>query len=452
MCAFLAHPTPFTNVAQHRATRNCARRRPPFCTLSRPPAPSFSAPDDRGGNAAVPLEDRNVPASHKGLHETLYGDNAENVHGAGTSVSEGKARFEDVGTTLYEIDAFVGLVGTEKVAGVYRVLNSEQQLVFVGMGRNIALSLQAHQKEYGAANVAHVQVKTFRFPKRAEMEETRDAWIAENGEIPVGNQEPHWGKAKASLRTEVMTPQERAAFEETKFKLRKAMADPSLHMEPREGDGQLSSEDIRRAVEDDDWSSEINRQSQEVVAAQEPETIVSPFANASNREAAGRVPGAPDAELLELSQANVDAVLDSVRPYLLSDGGNVSVVSVNATSGDVVLQLEGACGTCPSATMTMQMGIERALKNAFGNKLVSVSAISDPASAHLAVLSVEVCDAILDAEVRPAIAGLGGSVDVISAADGHIELRYAGPDKLAYGIELILREKAPNVQAIVFQK
>ncbi|EEC42886.1 predicted protein, partial [Phaeodactylum tricornutum CCAP 1055/1] len=63
----------------------------------------------------------------------------------------------------------------------------------------------------------------------------------------------------------------------------------------------------------------------------------------------------------------VDKVLDEVRPYLISDGGNVSVESVDADSQTVYLKLEGACGSCSSSTVTMQMGIERVLKEKYPN-------------------------------------------------------------------------------------
>jgi hypothetical protein len=45
-------------------------------------------------------------------------------------------------------------------------------------------------------------------------------------------------------------------------------------------------------------------------------------------------------------------VLDTMRPYLMSDGGNVSVADIDG--GIVRLKLEGACGTCPSSTMTVR--------------------------------------------------------------------------------------------------
>lgn len=63
---------------------------------------------------------------------------------------------------------------------------------------------------------------------------------------------------------------------------------------------------------------------------------------------------------LELTSENVETVLDELRPYLLSDGGNVELVEVE---GPVVrLRLQGACGSCPSSAMTLRMGIERKLR------------------------------------------------------------------------------------------
>ncbi|WP_041641028.1 NifU family protein [Trichormus azollae] len=63
---------------------------------------------------------------------------------------------------------------------------------------------------------------------------------------------------------------------------------------------------------------------------------------------------------MELTLENVETVLDEMRPYLMSDGGNVEVVELD---GPIVkLRLQGACGSCPSSAMTLRMGIERRLK------------------------------------------------------------------------------------------
>ena len=63
---------------------------------------------------------------------------------------------------------------------------------------------------------------------------------------------------------------------------------------------------------------------------------------------------------MALTKDNVEKVLDEVRPFLLADGGNVEVVELD---GPIVkVRLQGACGSCPSSTMTLKMGIERKLR------------------------------------------------------------------------------------------
>lgn len=57
----------------------------------------------------------------------------------------------------------------------------------------------------------------------------------------------------------------------------------------------------------------------------------------------------------------VEKVLEMVRPGLRADGGDVELVEVT-DDGIVKVRLTGACGSCPMSTMTLKMGIERALK------------------------------------------------------------------------------------------
>nr|WP_211327007.1 MULTISPECIES: NifU family protein [Sinobaca] len=52
-------------------------------------------------------------------------------------------------------------------------------------------------------------------------------------------------------------------------------------------------------------------------------------------------------------------VLDKLRPFLLRDGGDVELVDIE--DGIVKVRLMGACGSCPSSTITLKAGIERAL-------------------------------------------------------------------------------------------
>ena len=54
--------------------------------------------------------------------------------------------------------------------------------------------------------------------------------------------------------------------------------------------------------------------------------------------------------------------LEKVRPMLQRDGGDVEFVDVNE-DGVVSVRLQGACGNCPGAMMTLKMLIEQTLKN-----------------------------------------------------------------------------------------
>ena len=65
-------------------------------------------------------------------------------------------------------------------------------------------------------------------------------------------------------------------------------------------------------------------------------------------------------ETMALTLDNVEKVLDELRPFLMADGGNVEVVEID---GPVVkVRLQGACGSCPSSTMTLKMGNERKMR------------------------------------------------------------------------------------------
>jgi Fe-S cluster biogenesis protein NfuA len=62
-----------------------------------------------------------------------------------------------------------------------------------------------------------------------------------------------------------------------------------------------------------------------------------------------------------VSKESVQAVLDRVRPFLNADGGDVELVSVSGNSAAV--RLSGICAGCPSAHMTLHVGIESALRD-----------------------------------------------------------------------------------------
>jgi len=77
----------------------------------------------------------------------------------------------------------------------------------------------------------------------------------------------------------------------------------------------------------------------------------------------------------------VEAALDTIRPYLEADGGNVSIEEI--TPENVVkLKLLGSCGSCPMSIMTLKAGIEQAIKKAVPEitaiEAVNLTDIDDP--------------------------------------------------------------------------
>ncbi len=77
----------------------------------------------------------------------------------------------------------------------------------------------------------------------------------------------------------------------------------------------------------------------------------------------------------------VEAALDSIRPYLEADGGNVSVEEITADNV-VRLKLLGSCGSCPMSVMTLKAGIEGAIMKAVpdikGVEAINLTDIDDP--------------------------------------------------------------------------
>jgi len=57
----------------------------------------------------------------------------------------------------------------------------------------------------------------------------------------------------------------------------------------------------------------------------------------------------------------VAEVIESIRPMLQNDGGDIELVSVE-DDNTVRVRLQGACKGCPGAAMTLKMGVERLLK------------------------------------------------------------------------------------------
>lgn len=63
-----------------------------------------------------------------------------------------------------------------------------------------------------------------------------------------------------------------------------------------------------------------------------------------------------------MSRESVQSVLNRVRPVLQADGGDIELVDIQGNSARV--RLLGMCSGCPSAQLTLVMGVENALREA----------------------------------------------------------------------------------------
>ncbi|XP_068647585.1 nifU-like protein 3, chloroplastic [Aristolochia californica] len=151
--------------------------------------------------------------------------------------------------------------------------------------------------------------------------------------------------------------------------------------------------------------------------------------------------------VLPLTEESVELVLDQVRPGLMADGGNVALHEIDGLV--VVLKLQGACGSCPSSTMTLKMGIETRLRD----KIPEIQAVEQILDTETGLeLNEENIEKVL-AEIRPYLSGTGGGVLELVEINGYVvKVRLSGP---AAGVMTVrvaltqkLREKIPAIAAV----
>ena len=211
----------------------------------------------------LPIEHQNVPTSHQGLHNFLYSSDDEH---AATEVTITPELIND-GTEIMPLAAWRQVAENAKIAGVYAVFDHERRTQYIGYSRNVLLSLNGHVAQNGIVNCAYVRVQTFKFPKRQEMEDLRDAWITELGVTPPGNADAsgNWASTVGEVAKAAMSATERQTYEEKKLKLRQAMADTTLIKEAEIVDENATErqQKLAAAVINDDWSVVINSQTEE---------------------------------------------------------------------------------------------------------------------------------------------------------------------------------------------
>ncbi|MEO0377123.1 MAG: GIY-YIG nuclease family protein [Cyanobacteria bacterium P01_A01_bin.17] len=200
------------------------------------------------------LEHQNVPENHQGLHDFLYSSGDE--HGVSQQTPAVSQSNE-----ILDLTSWLTTAEDQKIAGVYAVFNQQRQAQYVGYSRNVGLALRGHVTDNGPQVCAFVRVQAFQFPKRSEMEALRDAWISENGATPPGNEgNGTWAATVGASAAAVMSTAEREAHEAKKLKLRTAMADETLQ---KEKEAASKAENLKSAVEADDWSALIDGQTKE---------------------------------------------------------------------------------------------------------------------------------------------------------------------------------------------
>jgi Fe-S cluster biogenesis protein NfuA len=67
--------------------------------------------------------------------------------------------------------------------------------------------------------------------------------------------------------------------------------------------------------------------------------------------------------MLNTVETKIEEILESIRPALKADGGDVEFLGFDEVEGVVELRLLGACEDCPISMMTLKEGIERRLKD-----------------------------------------------------------------------------------------
>ncbi|KAF5813293.1 putative NIF system FeS cluster assembly, NifU, Fe-S cluster assembly domain superfamily [Helianthus annuus] len=151
--------------------------------------------------------------------------------------------------------------------------------------------------------------------------------------------------------------------------------------------------------------------------------------------------------VLPLTEENVEKVLDEVRPGLMADGGNVALHEIDGLV--VVLKLQGACGSCPSSTMTLKNGIETRLRDKIP-EIMDVEQIMDTETGL--ELNEENVEKLL-AEIRPYLVGTGGGIlEFVEIKDCDVKVRLSGPAAKVMTVRVALtqklREKIPVITSV----
>mmetsp|Transcript_16012 Transcript_16012/g.44335 ORF Transcript_16012/g.44335 Transcript_16012/m.44335 type:complete len:455 (-) Transcript_16012:1673-3037(-) len=336
-------------------------------------------------------------------------------------------------------------LGDQQVAGVYAIYNKDykrgqdgwESCEFVGTSFDLVSSINAHIKVSGADVMAHARILSFSSANSDAMQTVSDEWKVKVKDA-VGPFAVRSAMEAALLFDE--DDDDDDDFDEDDFDDFPPRSSTNI---VRNDDEEEESEvaDVKGGAGSGLESKGTDTSASASVSTTEDGQTVSPFAEDTKQ-------AQNTGQDMELNKENVDSTLDEVRPYLIADGGNVSVDRVDPTTGNVYLILEGACGSCPSSTVTMQMGIERVLRENFSNlgEVLQVET-EDEAGSDGSI------DSLVNKEIdrlKPAVMAMGGKVELRSVdAEGTAEVFFRGPARVQQGLELALLD-VDAVERIAF--
>ena len=354
------------------------------------------------------------------------------------------------------------------------------QVHYIGASLNVARALRRHVLDFGDGVCAYARVCLVDPANVERLRQLQREWIEEQEFIPPGNrtdeahQEQHrkWVSGSGPLEAS----EEDVAADEAKEAPEVAGGDGHVVPAASTAEPTSSADEIPESAPADtsDNGQAEEEQGAKAPGASAPATpwegagdtpnadpdeneatsepnIISPFSGAWDRPPTDA--SVASAAALPLDRENVRRVLEEVRPYLLADGGDLHVVEVDPATGNISVALQGACRSCPASTTTMKMGVERILRERFGDdrigEVVALELDTVDGTNGADIDLADQCEDCLD-EIRPTLYAFGGMVEVLDVNTDGVRLRYRGPDKLRQSIDARLRQRLRGLKQVTF--
>jgi len=393
----------------------CSRRRPAEAKTTR---------SARVAGIAEVITDAHVPEAHRGLHSSLYGDSAESAEAAHASSESSEAEslqlpgrldgseLLDLCSWLREVKSrFDGQALLSHAIGLYAVYDSQDSKAVpwrVSYSRRVHFDLARinNPKALYARVLLLDTTSEHKMWTRARLEEARAEWLQELG---VSSEDSAASSSSREIsEANVLGQAEKDAFEERKWKLQLAMGQRIQEEDEESDDSSLRRERLRNALEGDDWSAVVSKQTaatEQSVPSDARDTVASPFSSGTVQQ--GDAGYDTSSISRELTIESVNEVLEAVRPILIADGGDVEVLGVDSRAGTVTIAMLGACTSCPAAPSTIASGIERCLVEHFGADVMREVIRVDSGA-----------EAISEAGMRAAVQGHLGDLQDAMAAEG----------------------------------